>query len=126
MRPMYYRLDGTPYPEGMEGLQEWCRDFENIEGRRIGFDKLQNGLEISTVWIGLDHGWGERRPLIFETMVFVPQKKIFTWPDGRVSEFKREEFDMVRYSTLEEARLGHKMMVKRCRSLKTIEEILKK
>lgn len=119
----HYRMDGTSYPEGEAGLFEWARDFEDIEKRRVGFDKLDNGLEISTVWLGLDHSSGTGRPLIFETMVFFPCKKEFTL-GGRTIKVDREEFDMVRYSTLEEARLGHKMMVKKCRSLKSVDQIL--
>lgn len=123
---MYYRMDGTPYPDGSEGTMEWAKDFENFELRRIGHDKLENGLEISTVWLGLDHSFGgSGRPLIFETMVFVPQHREVGFL-GRKLIFDREEFNMQRYSTLEEARLGHKMMVKRCKSLKSIEQILKK
>lgn len=122
---MYYRIDGTPYPEGSNGLMEFLKDFEDKEKRRVGFDTLENGLEVSTVWLGLDHNFGGGRPLIFETMVFVPSDKKINLLLREI-KINREEFDMARYSTLEEARLGHKMMVKRCRSLKSIEEILEK
>lgn len=108
---LYFRKDGTPYPEGKEGLLAFAKDFENTEGRRVGFDKLPNGLAVSTVWLGIDHGFGSGRPLIFETMVFA---------HGRGGEFQTQ------YSTLEEARLGHKMMVKKCRSLVTIKDVLGK
>lgn len=46
---------------------------------------------ISTVWLGLDHGWGRGPPLIFETMVFENGSGI----------------DTVRYTTLEQAEWGH-------------------
>ncbi len=106
---MYYRRDGTPYT-GLNALQDFGRDFVNMELRRVGFDSLSNGLEISTVWMGLDHNFGGGRPLIFETMVFA---------NGRGSDF-----NMARYSTLEEARLGHKMFVKKYSVYKTADDVL--
>ena len=112
MRPMYYRMDGTPYT-GPNALFEWSKDFENTEARRIGFDKLPNGLEISTVWLGFDHSIFGKRPLIFETMVFAPDP-----------EWGMTKFDMTRYSTLEEARFGHKMFVKKYQTFKNAEDVL--
>lgn len=40
---------------------------------RVAFTRFTNGLEISTVWLGLDHGYygsGQGPPIIFETMIF--------------------------------------------------------
>jgi len=50
------------------------------------------GYWISTVWLGIDHGWGDR-PMIFETMIWGPSDKILNYQD--------------RYSTEVAARLGH-------------------
>jgi hypothetical protein len=52
-----------------------------------------NGMFISTVFVGVDMGYGDGPPLIYETMVF---------PDG---EWIEEYSD--RYSTEEEALAGH-------------------
>lgn len=49
-------------------LMKWARWFETFD-RRIAFDDV-NGHSVSTVFLGLDHGWGEGPPLVFETMVF--------------------------------------------------------
>jgi len=55
--------------------------------------------EVSTVFLGLDHGWNGK-PALFETM-------IFDLPDGHeLSEYQ------ARYSTWEEAEEGHKQAVK--------------
>ncbi len=123
---LYYRKDGSPYPPGKEGLFQWAKDFEDTKGRVIGFDKLANGIEVSTVWLGLDHNFGfNSRPLIFESMLFVPQKKVYEL-GGRKIEFDREAIgDQWRYSTQEEAHLGHKMLVKKWNKFKSIEQVLK-
>lgn len=38
-------------------------------GRVVGRDDV-GGVGVSTVMLGLDHGWGGRGPLLFETMIF--------------------------------------------------------
>jgi hypothetical protein len=60
----------------------------------------------STVFIGLDHNWGEGPPLVFETMIFG-------------GEFDQYQY---RYSTWAEAEAGHAVavgMVEHERDLKT-------
>lgn len=37
---------------------------------RVAFTRLSDDLEVSTVWLGIDHGFGHYGPLIFETLVF--------------------------------------------------------
>ena len=90
---MYYDKDGQPMT-----LEEWGKKLEDKDYKIIRQDTLPNGKWVSTVWLGLDHQFGEGAPLIFETMV--SQEK-----GGR------QEEDTERYSTLEEAREGHKKMV---------------
>lgn len=53
-------------------------------------------LWVSTVWLGIDHGWMSEVPIIFETMVF--------------AQSMEEEFCQ-RYATKEEARAGHERVV---------------
>lgn len=97
MSPRYYRRDGTPYPG--DGLLEWGRDFED---RKLKIVKQENigDVLVSTVWLGLDHGWGRGSPLIFETMVF----------RGDDSGDEQE-----RYSMEEEALAGHERIASRYR-----------
>ena len=78
---------------------EWGKLFENFEYKRISETTLKDGKWVSTVWLGLDHGFGKKR-LIFETMVF-PSKE------------NMSDLDCDRYSTLKEAIEGHKKMVKK-------------
>ena len=63
---------------------------------------------VSTVLLGIDHNFEEDGPpLIFETMVFAREGK-----DGNINY---GELEMERYSTIQEARDGHKRMVDLCR-----------
>lgn len=76
----------------------WTKLLENGRYRRVRYDTLDNGVTISTVWLGMNHQHGKNGPpLIFETMVFPP----------RSSEVKDEEQDMERYETEELAIKGH-------------------
>ena len=81
---------------------EWAQQFEKTD-RRVAKDKIGE-VEISTVFLGLDHQYGEGRPLLFETMVFG-------------GEFDEE---MDRYSTWEEAEKGHKTMIEKVRQAQQI------
>jgi len=91
----YYRLEGK---KAMRcGLLDWARNFD-ADGRRVAFDDIE-GSKVSTVFLGLDHGWGNGPPLIFETLVL----------DGPLAD------EMDRYSTWDEAEAGHKAMCERVR-----------
>ena len=62
----HYDFDGNPI-----GLFEWCGLFEDYAGRLVAFDRLPDGVEVSTVWLGLDYNFGlTGPPLIYETMIF--------------------------------------------------------
>lgn len=62
---LYYGLDGQPITR-----DQWSVLWGDREARRIAFTEIGD-VEVSTVWLGLDHRFlGEGPPLIFETMVF--------------------------------------------------------
>ncbi|MCX4232111.1 hypothetical protein [Streptomyces ortus] len=74
----------------------------NAEYKRVGLTEVASGDRsavhiVSTVWLGLDHNYGDGPPLLFETMVF--------------GEGSWAEQDCQRYSTELEARIGHTEMV---------------
>ena len=94
---LHYRRDGTVHPGG---LIEWARDFDKMD-RVVKQQRLWNGLFVSTVFLGLDHNFGQGPPLIFETMVF-PNEWWTDWMQDR-------------YSTEEEAFSGHYDTVQRYR-----------
>lgn len=100
-RPMYYDMDGKPIlgdpndPQDYRGTLTWARMYEGTE-RHIGDDTV-NGIRISTVYLGLDHRFGEGPPLIFETMLFGGEEALDQW--------------QMRYATKEEALRGHNAAV---------------
>lgn len=77
-------------------LLKWGKWFETAN-RRVAEDTVGR-VHISTVFLGLDHSFGDRRkPLVFETMVF-----------GGESDGEQQ-----RYCSWEEAEQGHKKMVEK-------------
>lgn len=73
---------------------DWIEAFADQEYRRVAEDTI-DGVWISTVWLGLDHGYNPEHPLIFETMCFdhSGQGRSFDYQD--------------RHSTEEQALKGH-------------------
>lgn len=68
-------------------------DFD-IEYRRVALDRACR-TEVSTVFLGLDHGWGNTQaPILFETMIFSNDRKEFNW-------------FQLRYTTYQDAVIGH-------------------
>ena len=90
-------------------LEEWSIRFEDMDYQRIAFTDLPGNRHVSTVWLGLDHSFGERLPLIFESMAF--RGRAVNIEDLKSNEPFREELDCKRYSTEAEARTGHEAMV---------------
>jgi hypothetical protein len=88
------------------------------EYRVIGFNELPATRLyvpsfLSTVWLGLDHSLFVGPPIIFETMRFALDRKGGFHP---VLEFPApddgEMIEQWRYSTEEQASLGHKLILK--------------
>ena len=87
-------LDGH-LPVRCENVIEWGKWFETAD-RKVA--KTENeGVQVSTVFLGSNHNWGDGPPLLFETMIFGGKH------DG----------DQERYSTREEAEAGHALMCAR-------------
>ena len=84
----------TPIP--CYSLLEWGRTLASCE-RVVAWTGGERKC-VSTVFIGLDHRfWGKGPPLVFETMLFI---------DGSGE-------DTERYSSWEDAEIGHKAFVRR-------------
>lgn len=97
-------------------LLVWARWSEHSE-RRVLTTNLGPVL-VSTIFLGLDHQYGEGPPLIFETMLFHSKTRVFDGPFGPRRyrpEWTRDEQTTWRYSTMEEAKRGHRVIVERVR-----------
>jgi hypothetical protein len=93
----FYILDEDNRPHPAE-LMEWGRFFNDIGRRRVAETLVDDGVRISTVFLGINHRlFGNGPPLIFETMIFGGPL------DG----------GMWRYSTWDDAEVGHEMAVKK-------------
>ena len=72
MKPRYYLLDKDKNPVPAS-LMEWANWFEGADKRRVKNTTVEKGVDISTVFLGLDHGFDpspEAAPILFETMIF--------------------------------------------------------
>jgi hypothetical protein len=78
-------------------MMTWARWFEKAGASRVIAKTPVGDVKVSTVFLGLDHSFGDGPPLIFETLVFGGPL------DG----------EMERYSTRAQALAGHTAMVKR-------------
>lgn len=77
----------------------WNTRFGDYDYKRV--DKTEEGdWEVSTVWLGLDHQWGDGPPHIFETMIFGGEHDQGCW----------------RYATEAEAIAGHQRVVEALRA----------
>jgi len=97
----------------------WLGSKEGRKDRRIGMTKLSK-YHVSTVFLGIDYSFRPGGvPILFETMVFENKKKINEGPIGGKFEYHSSLEDYTeRYSTLEEAKAGHKRIVREVKKLK--------
>ena len=63
-----YILDGK-VPVLCDDVVAWGAWFEGREGRQVASDTIDGAL-VSTVFLGIDHNYGEGPPILFETMIF--------------------------------------------------------
>jgi hypothetical protein len=92
----HYILDSEKRPVETD-LMTWARWFEHFPNRRVNITVIKPNIEVSTVFLGIDHRFGyQGPPLLFESMVFV----------------NGESIDCQRYSSWDDAVTGHEMFVK--------------
>jgi hypothetical protein len=73
----HYILDGTT-PVLEPDLLTWARWFETAN-RHVAETWVSPEVRVSTVFLGLDHQWGDGQPLLWETMCFHEGAGIETW-----------------------------------------------
>lgn len=98
----YYDRAGSPI--SIDEFAELSKDLNARDRKHVArttvTDPEGREYDVSTVWLGMDHGWGDGRILIYETMVFGPQP----WNK-----------QCWRYSSDEEAGRGHARVVEAIR-----------
>ena len=93
---MHYLLDENKNPYKVS-IEEAVKLYDDPVMKLVKQDRYHgNEIFISTVFLGMDHGWGDRenpnyKPLLFETMIF----------GGEHNDFQ------TRYHTYKEAVEGH-------------------
>lgn len=82
---MKYKLDAQNRAVPVEDLLEWGKWFE--ENDRVVAQDYAGVFKISTVFLGLDHGW-DGPPVLWETMIFNDpierehQQRYTSWEDA--------------------------------------------
>lgn len=73
MKSLLYILNEQREPVAVEaddeGTAMWGKWYEKKENRRVGVTQVGTD-RVSTVFLGVDHGWGDVAPVLWETMVF--------------------------------------------------------
>lgn len=82
-----------------DDLLAWARMFEDGTGRTVAKDTIGEA-RVSTVFLGIDHNFGDGPPAVFETMIFGGPFDEYTW----------------RYATWAEAEAGHRAVVEALRT----------
>ena len=90
---MNYILEGK-VPKPCYDLAMWAESLG--ANRHVNKTDLPNDIQISTVFLGMDHSFTGGTPILFETMIF----------GGKHDQYQE------RYATYEEAERGHKRAVK--------------
>ena len=67
-----YILDSDGNPELCTDLLKWAAWFETANDQRVvKKTDVTKGIEVSTVFLGLDHSFGGgKTPMLYETMIF--------------------------------------------------------
>jgi len=100
----HYILQGTVAVPVDDGVA-WARYFESAD-RIVAQTTVTEDVIVSTVFLGLNHQFGDGPPLLFETMVF----------GGPLDQAQ------ARYPTWHEAEQGHEAMCARVREVLSAPE----
>ena len=96
---IWYVLDAERRPVPVD-IETWGRFFEHEPNRIVGMTQITSEVEVSTVFLGLDHGlWRDGPPILFETMIFGGPLDQCQW----------------RYVSWDDAEVGHQAAVRKAR-----------
>lgn len=65
-----YILNEAGEPVLEPDLLKWAEWFENFDNRALANDNIFGWARVSTVFLGLDHRFGDGPPVLWETMIF--------------------------------------------------------
>lgn len=83
---LFFKLDGEHNLIPCT-CEEWGAMLQEKGSKRVAFDVI-DGMEISTVFLGLDHNHFGGTPILFETMIFkdrnddIYQSRYHTWDEA--------------------------------------------
>jgi hypothetical protein len=104
-KPTNYTLVGRIAVPCLD-MEQWVLWMGTETEKRRVAETTIGPLFVSTVFLGLDHGFGRPEPLLFETMVF-----------GAEESSEHVDIYMDRYHTWDEAEKGHARAVEWVRNL---------
>lgn len=87
----HYILADDGKPLRVDDLMAWAAWFEANRQKCIVAQDEVGDVRVSTVFLSVDHNWGDGPPVLWETMIF----------GGSLNEYQE------RYSSLENAIAGH-------------------
>jgi len=100
----YWMLDGhEPKRVTWDDYRAWMEQGFDVT-KRVAATEIGD-VRVSTVFLSIDHGWGDGPPVLFETMVFGGEMDENQW----------------RYSTWDEAVAGHERVVTAVREGRIVE-----
>jgi hypothetical protein len=99
-----YILDENGKPVPCNDLMKWGLFFRDSEKRIVKQERI-GSYHVSTVFLGLDHSWGQGPPILWETMVFEDNKGAMDQEMDRCS------------GNREQAEAMHEAMVERVRAV---------
>ena len=104
----FYLLDENKKPYKVS-LEESYKMYEDPAMKIVQQDKLDNGMFVSTVFLGMDHSWEiepNHEPVLWETMIF-----------RDLDDSGMSDIYMQRYTSYEDAIEGHKHALELAKSL---------
>lgn len=89
----WYILDDNhkAVPCTLEQHSDWIKG--NFLRKIVSKTRLPNGIEVSTVFLGLDHSFNGGQPILFETMIFGGdedgyQDRYYTWDEAVIGHLE--------------------------------------
>lgn len=111
-----YILNAAKEPVQEEDIIKWAKWWEDSDNRQVGRTQI-GPYRISTVFLGLDHRFGDKGPpILFETMIFMDngwneewQERCSTWNEAFDMHHKAMNyaFRLCRWDIIVQKRLKH-------------------